>query len=71
MEILKVIDKKFERKKFFAVLGTGAVSYFIMKSFPFKLLNRKKTVEKVKKNKIIVKANSLAVQRNKMGGNNA
>jgi hypothetical protein len=66
MEILKILDKKIERKRFFTFVGASAVSYFVLKSFPFKLfkLNHNKAVEK---KKIIVKTNSLAVQRKNMG----
>jgi hypothetical protein len=69
MDILNILDKKIERKKFFAFIGGSAVSYFVLKSFPLKLF--KKNLKKVtEKKKIIVKANSLAVQRKKAGNDN-
>ncbi len=67
MDLKKVFDTKIERKKFFTTVGAGFIGYFVMRSLPFKLLNKKKNS---KKTKITLEVNPLAVQRKKVGGKN-
>lgn len=67
MDITKILETKIERKKFFTTIGAGFAGYFMLKSFPFKLLNKKK---KKKERKITLEVNPLAVQRKKVGGKN-
>lgn len=67
MEVTEYFQKKFNRKKFFASIGTGFLSYIIFKTFPFNLFSKK---EKTKSQKIKVKINPLAVQRKNTGKNN-
>jgi hypothetical protein len=71
MELEKVLHKKFKRKNFFTSLGIGVAGYFVMKTFPFKLLGNNKLLKKEEKKKVKVNINSLAVSRKKIGGNNA
>ncbi len=67
MDLTKNFDTKIERKKFFTTLGAGFLGYFVLKSFPFRLFNKKKNN---KKRKITLEVNPLAVQRKKVGGKN-
>jgi hypothetical protein len=67
MEIAEYFQKKINRKKFFASVGTGFLSYVVFKSFPFNLFAKK---EKIKSPKIKVRINPLAVERKNTGKNN-
>jgi hypothetical protein len=63
MELEKVFQKKFERKKFFTSAGIGLAGYFVMKSFPFKFIKSSKLLNKDDQQKVKVHINSLAVSR--------
>lgn len=67
MEIAEFFQKKIKRKNFFATAGTGMLSYFVLRTFPFNLFAKK---EAKKTQKIKVRINPLAVQRKKAGKTN-
>ncbi len=64
MDIADIFQKKIKRDRFFTSIGTGFLSYVVFKSFPFNFLAKK---EKLKKQKIKVRINPLAVQRKNTG----
>lgn len=65
MESFKTISNKINRKKFFSSLGTGVISYFILKSIPFAFKGKK-----IKDQKVIIEINPDAVSRTKIGEKN-
>ena len=67
MLIAEFSNKKIKRKNFFAAAGTGMLSYFVLRAFPFNLLTKR---EVKKTQKIKVRINPLAVQRTKAGKTN-
>ncbi len=60
-------QNKIKRKSFFASLGYGAFGVFIAGSLPFKLFAKK---DAIKKDKITVHVNPLAVNRKRIGEKN-
>ncbi|MBZ0200257.1 MAG: hypothetical protein K8H86_10340 [Ignavibacteriaceae bacterium] len=65
----KIVNQnKIKRKSFFASLGSGALGFFVAGSLPFKLFAKK---EVIKKAKIKVDVNPLAVSRKKIGDKHA
>jgi hypothetical protein len=62
MEFDKVLDKKLKRNKFFITVGTAATAYFVMKTFPFSYLFKKRNTSK---QIVPVKLNPYAVSREK------
>jgi len=68
MELLKIFQKRLDRKKFFYSIGTAIVGYFIFRTFPFKLFNNKNDKYFKNTQQIKVKINPLAVRRNKKIG---
>lgn len=60
-------QNKIKRKSFFAFLGFGAFGFFVAGSLPFKFFAKKDTV---KKDKITVHVNPLAVSRKRIGEKN-
>jgi hypothetical protein len=64
MELTEFFQKKLKRKSFFTAAGTGMLSYFVLRTFPFSLFAKK---EIKSKQKIKVKINPLAVERKNTG----
>jgi hypothetical protein len=67
MEVTNYFNKKIKRKNFFASIGTGVLSFVVLRTFPFNLFS-KNQVKKTRK--IKVQINPLAVQRKNSGVNN-
>jgi hypothetical protein len=67
MELAEFFQKKLKRKNFFTTAGTGILSYFVARSFPFNLFSKKEAKET---KKIKVRINPLAVQRKNAGKRN-
>lgn len=65
MELQKINSNKINRKKFFSSLGTGVISYFVLKTLPFSLFTKR-----VENKKVIIEINPDAVSRTKIGEKN-
>lgn len=65
MESDKTNSNKINRKKFFSSLGTGVISYFIIKSLPFSFLGKRREDKQV-----TIEINPDAVRRTKIGDKN-
>lgn len=74
MDLQNSINKKIERKKFFISIASLAAGFALKKIIPFKFWNKKSFSEELSKSKMekkLVKINSFAVNRNKIGNKNA
>jgi hypothetical protein len=69
MQLLKKVDNKIERRKFFETSVKGMFVFMLIRAFPFNLLFGKNKNSAGAK-KIKVKINPLAVSRKSIGGKN-
>lgn len=66
MQIIKILNKTLNRKKFFSSAALSAAGFIVLRSFPFNMIKKNKEEDIV----VNIKLNTQSISRTKIGEKN-